>query len=122
MKIIDDRGTSAGWTLNLTGSDWRASTEQIQFNYNGKGSDNGKGKLCAFPNGGSLYAESGSLTGVSKGGIDCFSSTLSTIDLVTATNGNGNGTYWLTDMKLEQYVPANATATVYTTSIIFTLQ
>ncbi len=122
IKIEDDRGTSAGWTLNLTATDWKSGQDVMQLDYNGTGKDDNLGKLCPFPNDGNLYAESGSMTGVSKQSNACFSASVSAIDLVVATNGNGNGTYWLTDMKLEQYIPSNPTALEYTTTIVYTLQ
>lgn len=121
VKVVDDRGSSAGWTLNLTSRDWKTEQDVMQMDYDGSGSDGDLGKLCAFPASAILYAESGSLTGVTKGGNDCFAASLSTVDLVTASNGNGNGTYWLTDLSLAQFIPSNPTAAVYTTTIIFTL-
>lgn len=121
VKVYDDRGSSAGWTLNLTSRDWKSGQDVMQMDYNGGGFDDNLGKLCAFGATATLYAESGSMTGVTKGGNDCFSASVSTIDLVTASNGNGNGTYWLTDLSLAQFIPSNPTAAVYTTTIIFTL-
>ena len=122
INITDDRGTDAGWTLNLTANDWKADTELIQMDYNGNGSDNNTGKLCAFPGDATLSAQSGSLTNVTKGGNDCFGASVGTIDLVTASASFGTGSYWLTDMSLGQFIPANPTAQVYTTTIIFTIQ
>ena len=121
VKMVDDRGSSAGWPLNLTSRDWKTEQDVMQMDYDGSGSDGDLGKLCVFGATATLYVESGSLTGVTKGGNDCFSASLSTIDLVTASNGNGNGTYWLTDLSLAQFIPSNPTAAVYTTTIIFTL-
>lgn len=121
IKIEDDRGTSVGWTLDMTANDWKSGKDVMQLDYNGQGTNDNLGMLCAFPNNGTLYAESGSLTGVSKGDNECFNPSNSSIDLVTATAGNGNGLYWLTDMSLEQYIPSNPTAQEYTTTIIFTL-
>jgi hypothetical protein len=122
INMEDDRGSDAGWTLNLTGSHWKADTGDVQMHYNGGGSDDNLGKLCAFPDDGNLYVEVGSLTGVSKGSNACFSGGVSTIDLVTASASNGTGIYWLTDMALEQFIPSSPTAQVYTTTIIFSIQ
>lgn len=122
IKIIDDRGSDAGWTLNLTGNDWKTTTELKQLDYNGNGSDDNTGKLCAFSADANLYAESGSLTGVNKSVNDCFGSTVNIVDLVGAETNYGTGAYWLTDMSLEQFIPSNPTAAIYTTTIVFTLQ
>ena len=122
IKIVDDRGSSAGWTVNLTANDWKTTTGAMQLDYDGTGSNDNLGKLCAFPGSATLYVESGSLTGVSKGENDCFGASVQTIDVATASATNGTGTYWLTDMALEQYFPSNPTAEVYTTTIIYTVQ
>lgn len=121
LKLVDDRGSTPGWTLNITGTDWKAGQDVMQLDYDGTGSDGNLGKMCVNPNAGTLYAEVGSTTGVSKGTQDCFSTGVSAIDVLTATNSNGHGTYWLTDASLSQFIPGNPTATVYTTTIIFTL-
>lgn len=122
IKIQDDRGTSAGWTLNLAGNDWKTTTGDMQLDYDGTGTDGNLGKLCANPNAGNLYAETGSLTNVNKGALDCFSAGVTVIDVVAASASYGNGTYWLTDMSLGQFFPSNPTAAIYTTTIVFTLQ
>ena len=127
MKVIDDRVTTPGWTLAISGQDWAklnqggAGEHPNQLDYDGTGSDGNLGKLCPKPNNGTLYAEAGSLTGVTKGTNQCFSAGVSSITVVSATNGNGHGTYWLTDMPAEQFFPSNPTAQSYTTTITFTL-
>ena len=122
LQITDDRGTNAGWTVNLTATDWKSGQDVMQLDYDGAGSDNNLGKLCAFPNNANLSAASGSLTGVDKQSNACFSAAVQTIDLVAATAPNGTGAYWLTDMSLGQYIPSAPTAQVYTTTIIYTIQ
>lgn len=122
ITMSDDRGGSPGWTVNLQASDWKSGEDVMQLDYAGTGSDDNLGKMCAFPSDANLYAESGSLTGVTKQANDCFSASVSIIDLVVATSGNGIGTYWMTDMKLEQFIPGNPTSQEYTTTIFYTAQ
>ncbi len=127
INIFDDRITTPGWTLAISGQDWAqlnfggAGEHPNQLDYNGSGSDGNLGKLCPKPNNGTLYAQTGSTTGLSKGSNQCFSAGVSSINVVTATNGTGHGNYWLTDMPAEQFFPSNPTAQTYTTTIIFTL-
>jgi len=122
LKVQDDRATTPGWTLNLSCNDWKTDTELKQMDCDGGGKDDNLGKMCPDPSVGALYAEVGSLTNVTKGALDCFASGVTAIDYITASNSNGHGTYWLTDTALGQFIPANPTSAVYTTTIIFTLQ
>ncbi len=121
IKVADTRGGSPGWTLVMTGADWKSGQDVMQLDYDGTGSDGNLGKLCPKPNTGTLYAESGSLVGVSKGTNQCFSSGVTSITALSATSGNGTGTYWLTDMPAEQFFPGSPTVASYTTTIVFTL-
>lgn len=121
IKVADDRGGSPGWTLAMTGADWKSGQDVMQLDYDGTGSNDNLGKMCIKPNNGTLYAESGSLTGVSKGTLACFSASVTSITVLTATNGNGTGIYWLTDMPAEQFFPSSPTVASYTTTIVLTL-
>jgi len=122
IKVVDDRGSDAGWTMNAQGNDWKTTTGAFELDYDGEGSDNGTGKMCVDPAGGTLYAESGSMTNVNKQTYACYASDTSIIDVVVADSGFGTGAYWLTDMSLEQMFPSDATVAVYTTTIILTIQ
>lgn len=121
LSVADDRGGSPGWSLTVGGADWTSGTGIMQLDYDGSGSDGNLGKLCFKPSNGTLYAQSGTLTGVSKGATQCFSASVSSLTILTATAGNGTGTYWLVDMPAEQYFPSSPTPASYTTTIIFTL-
>lgn len=122
FRAQDARGTGVGWTVNLKGNDWKAGQDVMQLDYNGTGADGNLGKLCANPAAGNLYAETGSLSGVNKSAYGCFSAGVSAVGVALANNGFGNGTYWLTDMSLEQLFPSNPTPTTYTTTVTLTLQ
>ncbi|MBI4090483.1 MAG: hypothetical protein HY422_00495, partial [Candidatus Komeilibacteria bacterium] len=121
INVADDRSGSPGWSLAASGADWKSGQDVMQLDYDGTGSNDNLGKLCIKPNNGTLYAESGSLTGVSKGSLACFSASVTSINLITATAGNGTGTYWLTDMPAEQFFPSSPTVASYTTTITLTL-
>ncbi len=122
IQIEDDRGTNAGWDVYLGATDWKSGKDVMQLDYNGTGTDNNLGKFCAFPAEAAISAETGSITGVSVGSANaCFSAGITSIAVASATATNGNGKYWLTDMKLEQFIPFSPTAQVYTTTIYYTL-
>ncbi|MBI4090482.1 MAG: hypothetical protein HY422_00490 [Candidatus Komeilibacteria bacterium] len=121
LQVADDRGGSPGWTLGMSCNRWVEEDGTLSLRCKGTGSDDNHGKLCVFPANANLYAESGSLTGVSKGQNECFSSAVTSINILTATAGNGTGIYWLTDRTAEQFIPENPTAAVYTTTITYTL-
>ena len=122
IQISDDRGGAPGWTANVQGNDWKSGEDVMQLDYDGTGSDGNLGKLCVFPSDASLSAESGSLTGVTKQENDCFGAGVTAIARVAASASNGPGVYWLTDMKLEQFIPGNPTSQEYTTTIYYTIQ
>lgn len=126
FNISDKRGSQAGWTVNLAGSDWRGNngTGEItmQLDHDATGSDGNLGKMCYIPGSGAVRSESGQdETNVSLGSIDCFSGAVSQIDLVTASAGFGAGDYWITDVYLEQFIPSNPTAQSLTTTIVITV-
>ena len=121
IKASDSRGGAPGWTLSMAAADWKSGQDVMQLDYDGSGSDGNLGKLCPKPANGTLYAETGSLTGVSKGTNQCFSAGVTSITIVSATNGNGTGDYWLTDMPAEQFFPSSPTPQSYTTTIVLTL-
>ncbi len=122
LKIEDDRGSNLGWDVYLGATDWKSGQDVMQLDYDGTGTDDNLGKLCAFPSAAAISAETGSITGVTVGSADaCFSAGITNIAVASATAGNGNGAYWLTDMTLEQFIPFSPTAQVYTTTIYYTL-
>ncbi|MEK7584567.1 MAG: hypothetical protein AAB490_04955, partial [Patescibacteria group bacterium] len=126
LKVSDDRGSPPGWTLSMASQDWAQENNGApgghhnQLDYDGTGLDGNLGKMCSFPNNANLYAESGSLTGVTKQPNLCFSASVTSIPLVIATAGNGTGVYWLTDLALEQFFPSSPTVQIYTTTVVLT--
>ncbi|TRZ50646.1 MAG: hypothetical protein D4S01_06280 [Dehalococcoidia bacterium] len=70
-----------------------------------------------------IYAESGSLTGVSKGSSEALSGTGATSDaktIMTATAGNGIGIYWQ-DEDLSLSIHANSLSGSFTATVTLTV-
>src|SRR3989344_834769 len=115
ITVADDRGGAPGSTLSIASPDWAEANNGApgghhnQLDYDGTGLDGNVGKMCSFPSNANLYAQSGSLTGVTKQPNLCFSASVTSIPLVIATNGNGTGVYWLTDLTLAQFFPPSPT-------------
>ena len=122
FRVSDARGSGAGWTVNLTGNDWKAGAEYMQLDYNGTGSNDNLGKMCFIVASGAIQSIAGQdTTSITKGGLDCFGADVSTIDVYTAAASFGKGDYWITDFTLSQYIPSNPTAQNLTTTIVLTV-
>jgi len=123
VRVEDARGSGAGWTLNLSSTDWKSTLETMQLDYDGTGSNNSLGKMCLIVAPGTIASAAGQdTTNVDKGSLDCFSAGVQAIDIYIAQSSYGKGQYWITDFGLEQYIPGNPTAQVYTTTITYTIQ
>lgn len=122
FRVSDARGSGAGWTVNLAGNDWKAGQDVMQLDYDGTGSNDNLGKLCVtnLASCSKTSIAGQDITNVTCGALDCFSATVSQIDLVTASTSYGKGDYWISDINLQQYIPSNPTATTYTTTIVLT--
>ena len=128
IQLEDARGGVAGWTLNMTATDWNQVNNSApggrhnQLDYNATGSDGNLGKMCVITTTGAIRSQAGQSTAsITKGGSDCFSASVSTIDWYIAAGTFGNGQYWITDFDLEQFIPSNPTAQNLTTTITLTL-
>ena len=132
FSVQDARGSGAGWAVNLGAADWKSGVDVMQLDYDGSGrgknennTTDGLGQLCMIATSGAIRSAAGqATTNINKGVTDCFSSTtaVTAIDLYTADPSWGKGQYWITDFKLEQFIPANPTAQSYTTTISLTIQ
>ncbi len=122
FRVEDARGSGAGWVVNLSGNDWKSGEEIAEMDYNGLGSNDDTGKLCLLVSLGSILSNSGqNTTNITKGTLDCFSASLTQIDVYTAASSFGKGNYWIKEFTLEQRVPTNPTSGGYTTTIVLTI-
>lgn len=121
-QIQDARGSGAGWTLNLSATDWKSGQDVMQLDYDGTGVNDNLGKMCLIVASGAISSVAGqATTNITRGDLDCFSASITSIDIYTAASSWGKGQYWVTDFGLQQYIPSNPTAQSYTTTIIFTI-
>lgn len=127
-NIQDPRGSGAGWTLALSGTDWNELNNNApggriaQLDYDGTGSDGNLGKMCLIVASGAIRSQAGQdTTNITKGSLTCFSGTVSSISIYVAGAGSGKGNYWVTDFSLEQFIPSNPTAQNLTTTLTLTL-
>lgn len=122
FRVEDARGSGAGWAVNLSGGDWKSGEEIEEMDYNGKGTDDDTGKLCLLVASGSILSNSGqSTSNITKGSLDCFSASTTSIDIYTAASSFGKGNYWIKEFTLEQYIPTSPTSGEYTTTIVLTI-
>jgi|SRR3990167_7196217 len=122
FRLSDARGSGAGWAVNLSARDWKAGEDVMQLDYNGTGTNDNLGKMCLIVASGAINSIAGQSTAsITKGGLDCFSASVSTIDIYTAASSFGKGDYWITDFSLGQYIPSNPTAQNLTTTVILTV-
>jgi len=122
FRVEDARGSGAGWAVNLAGNDWKSGEEIEELDYNGLGLNDDTGKLCLVVASGSILSNSGQdTTNITKGALDCFSASLTSIDIYTADASFGKGNYWIKEFTLEQRIPTNPTSGEYTTTIVLTI-
>ncbi len=122
FQLQDARGANTGWGVDLSATDWKSGQDVMQLDYNGTGADTNLGKMCLITTSGAIKSSGGAaITGNDKGDEGCFSATVSSIDIYDFIAPNGGGQYWITDFRLEQYIPTNPTAQVYTTTLTYTL-
>jgi len=122
FRVQDARGSGAGWTVNLACNDWKDSNGDIHVDCDREGSDEDYGKMCLLVSSGAINSIAGQDdTNITKGALDCFGTSVSSIDLYTAASDYGKGDYWVTDFSMEQYIPSNPTAANLTTSLVLTV-
>jgi len=117
LNITDTRGGTPGWSVDVTGEDWTATSSET-MDYDGDGTNTGQ--LTIDLNSASITANSGSLSGLSLGGTDSFDSGTNNINIITATAGNGTGDYDINGINLDQFIPANQPTSNYTMVLTFT--
>lgn len=108
IKVIDDRGTFAGWSLTMTMSDFYSGTQVLPVTY-----------MTVTPT--DITATIGSLAGLSKGMVHTFTNDSDPAAVMVAQSGSGTGTYW-NDVSLQYIVPPYPKAGSYTAVVDFSLQ
>ncbi|MBI4090654.1 MAG: MerR family transcriptional regulator [Candidatus Komeilibacteria bacterium] len=122
VEVQDARGSGAGWTIALSGTDWKAGQDVMQLDYDGTGSNNNLGKMCIIVASGAIQSVAGQdTTGITKGSLGCFSASVTSLSIYTAAAASGKGDYWITDFSLQQFIPSNPTAQNLTTTLTLTL-
>ncbi|MBI4090652.1 MAG: hypothetical protein HY422_01360 [Candidatus Komeilibacteria bacterium] len=122
MRISDARGSGAGWTFALSGTDWKSGQDVMQLDYDGTGSNDNLGKMCFIVASGAIRSEAGQDTsGITKGSLGCFSASVTSLSIYTAAAASGKGDYWITDFSLQQFIPSNPTAQSLTTTLTLTV-
>lgn len=116
ISIHDSRIGSPGWSLDVSGADWISATSSMD--YDGDGANTGQ--LTIDMSSATTTANSGNLSGLSLGVTDSFSAATSTINILTAISGNGSGDYDISNIKLDQFIPAQQAVGSYTTTLVFT--
>lgn len=119
VSVSDSRGTSVGWSIDVTGEDW--SSGSATMDYDGNGTATGQlsldipeiGEVTANPNGDDT-------TGFTMGSDTAFGAATSTINFATVSNTNGSGEYWFSDFKASQFIPGNQEAGTYNMTLTLT--
>lgn len=118
LNVSDTRGSSAGWSVDITGADWTGGSG---MDYDGDGSATGQLSLDIPTTGDVNYNSNGDdTTGFTMGTDDSFDSGTATINFVTVTSSNGSGDYWFDNFQASQYIPANQEATTYSLTLTIT--
>lgn len=125
FRVQDARGSFAGWGVDLSSTDWKSGEDVMQLDYDGSGTTGDYGQLCVIVANGAISqfdTNGADTTGNARGTDACFSSTsaVTAIDLYDFSNPNGGGDYFITDFKLEQFIPSSPTSQSYTTTITLT--
>ncbi len=120
ITATDARGSRAGWSINVSATDWSDGSKSMK--YNGDGSTNGQLSLD-IPTLSDITKIAGDDTnGLSVGTDDSFDSSVSSIKLVSASTGTGSGEYNISGLSANQFVPGNQPVGNYTTNLVLTIQ
>ena len=114
VNISDQRGSGAGWTVNVSAEDWHSAGNAETFDCDGDGA--ATGRLCmSITSVGSIEVVSGDTSGISLGADACFVAASSSVTLAsTDAAGDGHGQFDIEDIDLDQWIPSTDSATTYT--------
>jgi len=106
--VSDSRFNKPGWVLTVRFSDFNFEDQVIPVS-----------NLTIIPQ--DFQVISGSATGINKGTTHRFTGVNDVATMLSASTGNGNGSYWQ-NAKLELIVPANGVIGQYSSTATFTMQ
>jgi hypothetical protein len=121
IQTADERGSRAGWSINVTATDWKDSGDASKtLKYNGDGTREGQLSLDV-----PTLAEINSLAGDPATGLtvgtDANFSTNSILGVVSAAPGTGSGKYTISGLKAGQFIPAGQPTGSYVTNLTVTV-
>lgn len=138
VRVQDARGGAGTWTFNLscadssTNCEWFGQTAKDRFQMNEEiSSTTANGEYNASSSGVFCIDKTSGWRCVSSAGDTCSTVSVtseykcfpkSKLDLTLATGASANGDFYFAEGDLQQGVPARATASVFTTTLIYDLQ
>jgi len=120
VGITDMRGSKAGWSVDITATDWSDGSKVMA--YNGDGTTTGQLSLDIPTLSTVSTIKGNSASSLSMGIDDSFDSTTSAIKLISALPGDGSGQYEILGLEADQFIPGNQSAGSYLTKITLTIQ
>ncbi len=118
IQPADARGSQAGWDINVTCADWGGAGA---MDYDGDGSTTGRLTINTASATCTVVSD-GDLNGITTGATAGFGAAVTTITIISASNGNGDGNYDCDDFDLQQYIPGSQVSGTYTTTLTLDLQ
>lgn len=117
LTITASSPGNSDWSVNANAQDWQ-SEEGDFMDFDGDGKSFGRLHI----NMDSARIESSStLSGIIMGKTDSFSSSVRSINIVTASKKNESGVFDIEGIKFDQFVPGNQKEGIYTTVLTFTI-
>lgn len=121
IQTSDERGSRAGWSMNVTATDWKDSADASKvMKYNGNGTTEGKLSIDV-PTLGEISSVAGDGTTNLSVGSDADFSANSIIGVVSAPSGSGSGQYNVSGLKAGQFIPGNQPTGDYVTNLTITI-
>jgi len=117
LKIASITKNHPGWSVDVTTQDWE-SDKGAYMDYDGNSTSSGQMTINMDA---ATIESSYPIQEITLGETESFSSSIQNINIATAQKKNGNGTFVIQDINLEQFIPGNQREGFYTTILTFTI-
>lgn len=121
IQTADERGSRAGWSINVSATDWHDSSDATKaIKYNGNGATEGELSLDV-PTLTEITSVAGDGTTGLSVGTDASFADYSNIGILSAPTGTGSGLYNISGLKADQFVPGGQPTGDYVTNLTVTI-
>lgn len=120
LTVSDTRASRAGWTLDVTATDW-VNENSVVMDTDGNGVTTGKFYLLVPTLNDITLLAGDSTAGLLPGFDSSFSPTNTVINVLTAPSGTGSGIYRVSAVRTQQFIPPSQDVGNYEMTLTYTI-